>query len=113
VIFGQTLLSSISGLLNFILLPAVFVLIKRFNELSASTKLVFVFIMTYLAMIAFSYHTQFTRHRVLVEIPVYIIFLKYSTVWLPTYKKSVQAAAIFMFITAFSVIFFLQAYKWS
>lgn len=111
VLYGQTLLSSISGILNFALTPAIFLMMTRFNKLNDTNKLVFTFAMIYLAMVAFVYPTQFTRHRSLVEIPMYLLFLKYSAHWFPSYKIAIQGCAIAMFLCASIVMIVLNLYR--
>jgi hypothetical protein len=108
--YVYTLLVSSSAILNFILLPAVFIMLKRFNRLCDSSKYIFVFILVYLGMVAFGYPTQFTRHRSLVEIPMYMIFIRHATLWFPSYKKFVQSAGIVMFVGVFLVTLSLYLY---
>jgi len=103
-VYALTLLTSLSAVLNFLLLPAIFMMFIKFNGLNDSSKLVFVFVVSYLALIAFAYPTQFTRHRVLIEIPMYMLFIKHFGLWLPLYLKFVYITATIGFAVIFLVM---------
>jgi hypothetical protein len=103
-IYVLNLLTALSAVLNFLLLPAIFMMFIRFNGLNDSSKLVLVFVVTYLAMVAFVYPTQFTRHRVLIEIPMYMLFIQYFGLWLPLYLKFVYIMATMGFAVIFLVM---------
>jgi hypothetical protein len=103
-VYIHTLFSSISGILNIIILPAIFKIIGRWGRLGINTKHVLIFSLVYLAIIAFAYPTQFTRHRVIVEIPIYIIFLTQSALYLQSYRKFV---ILFSGVVFYSLLLFL------
>lgn len=102
--YTNVLFSSVSGVLNIIILPAIFKIIGRWGKLDVNTKHVLIFSLVYLALIAFAYPTQFTRHRVLIEIPMYMIFLTQSALYLQSYRKFV---IFFSNIVYYSMLLFL------
>ena len=102
--YAYTLLASSSGILNFITLPAILVIAKKINELSKENKYIFLFILTYLAMVSFVYPTQFTRHRTLIEIPMYFLILRQLNMWIPYYKKAIILIGILCFLISFILI---------
>lgn len=107
--YAYTLLASSSGILNFLTLPAILLIAKKINELSKENKYIFLFILTYLAMVSFLYPTQFTRHRTLIEIPMYILILKQLHTWMPHYKTALTFVGTLCFFTSFiliSVVYF-------
>lgn len=108
--YVYTLLASSSAILNVALLPAIFIMLKRFNRLGEGSKYIFAFILVYLGMIAFGYPTNFTRHRSLIEIPMYMIFIKHANLWFPTYRKLVQGGGIVMFVGVFLIVLLIYSY---
>ena len=74
---ASSTLASASGLFNFIVLPFVARMLIDFSKLPQEERLVLGFVIFYLSFIAFVYPTQFTRHRVLIEVAVYICVLNH------------------------------------
>ena len=108
--YAYTLLASTSGILNFITVPAILLIIKKINKLSKENKYIFLFILTYMAMVSFVYPTQFTRHRTLIEIPMYLLLLKQLNIWMPYYKKVITFVGFSCFLASVILISILYFY---
>ena len=111
LLYSINFLSSISGILNFCIIPCIYILISHFNKLSYMTRITIFFTISYLALIAFLYPSQFTRHRTLIEIPVYVTIFHYAKFLYPNYIKIIYALAMLLF-TMFSIVMIIDAHAY-
>ena len=74
--YVYSLIVTTSAVLNVCILPVILYLAVNSKKLSDNERTILYFTIFYLAVIAFSYPTQFTRHRVLIELPIFLIVLR-------------------------------------